>query len=134
VEDTEMQTVQVQAPARRTTADTPARWERAIERAFANGVEPLQVAGTGEWVVTSASRVSTVYRTDGRRCECEAALAGDPVCQHRAAVRYVLGWLSTPEAAPSCRFGCGGRGYHVDPDGRAAPERCPCRDGERLVA
>ena len=77
---------------------TPERWQAALERAIEQGVEPLQIAGTGEWVCTSASKLNTVYRTDGVACECEAAFAGDPVCLHRAAVRYVLGTLPEPTA------------------------------------
>src|SRR5690242_11286556 len=73
---------------------TSERWQKALERAIEQGVEPLQIAGTGEWVVTSASKLGTVYRTDGVDCECEAALHGDPCCQHRAALRYILGWLT----------------------------------------
>ena len=131
-----MQTVQVQAPARRrNTADTPLRWEKALARAQAAGLEVFRVADTGEVMVTSASRLDTLHRTDGRACSCEAAVAGDPVCQHRAVARYVLGWsIAAAEPAGRRRRGRGGKGYHVDPDGRSAPEWCPCRDGERIVA
>ena len=87
-----------QAPARTCRAASPERWHVALERAIAQGVEPLQVAGTGEFVVTSATKLGTVYRCDGVRCECEAALlGGDEVCTHRAAVRFVLGTLPEPE-------------------------------------
>ncbi len=89
-----------QTLARRAT--TPERWRAALDRAVDNGIEPLQVAGSGEWVVTSATRTGTVYRTDGVTCECEAALHGDAVCAHRAVVRFVLGWLTDadPESEP----------------------------------
>ena len=116
-----------QTAPRTPRVETPARWRAALERAIAAGIEPLQIAGTGEWVVTSATRLGTVYRTDGTRCECAAAQSGNPICQHRAAVRFVLGWgpLPAPPAAV-CR-GCAGRGFVADPDGRQAPERCFCR-------
>ena len=82
--------------------ESPARWTAALARAIAAGVEPLQVAGTGEWVVTSATRLMTVYETDGDSCTCEAAAAGDAVCMHRAAVRFVLGRLGLdPDPAPA---------------------------------
>ena len=84
------------APTRQRVAG-PERWAKALERAVAAGVEPLQIAGSGEWVCTSASRLNVVYRTDGVACECEAAFAGDPVCCHRAAVRYALGWWLSPD-------------------------------------
>ena len=81
---------------------TPERWQAALQRAIEQGVEPLQIAGTGEWVVTSATRGDTVYRCDGVGCECAAALlGGDEVCTHRAAVRYVLGTLPEPDRAPA---------------------------------
>jgi len=92
----------VQQTTRR--AESPERWRAALYRAFAAGVEPLQVGHTDRWVVTSATRLATVYETDGVSCGCEAALAGDPICQHRAAVRFVLGRLGLdPEPAPSPR-------------------------------
>ena len=86
-----------QAPTRPRVA-TPARWQAALERAIANGLEVFQVADTGERFVTSASRLDTLHRTDGYACTCEAAVAGDEVCQHRAVVRHLLGWL--PESEP----------------------------------
>jgi len=50
------------------------------------------------------------------------------VCKHAARFYLDLGLLDpeppTP-AAPACRWGCGGAGYHADPDGWSAPERCP---------
>jgi hypothetical protein len=77
------------------------RWQAALDRAIANGLEVFTVADTGERMVTSASKLDTVHRTDGRHCACEAALAGDPVCQHRAVVRYVMGWLPARETVPA---------------------------------
>ncbi len=90
-----------QTLARRAT--TPERWRAALDRAVDNGIEPLQVAGSGEWVVTSATRTGTVYRTDGVTCECEAARHGDEVCIHRAVVRFVLGWLTDDDPDPEPR-------------------------------
>lgn len=118
----------------RQRVESPARWWKALERAIVNGIEPLQIAGTGEWVVTSATKVGTVYRTAGRSCECEAALAGDPVCQHRAVVRFTLGWLTIEDGAPETAAtvdcaGCNGRGWNyfeID-GGRSFPGKEPCR-------
>ena len=42
---------------------------------------------------------NTLHRTDGHACTCEAAVAGDPVCSHRAPLRYALRWLPEPAAA-----------------------------------
>jgi hypothetical protein len=124
---------------------TPERWAKALERAIASGIEPLQIAGTGEWVVTSASKLGTVYRTDGINCECEAAVHGDEVCQHRAVVLFVLGRLSFPEPTASTENlasipcpDCVGKGWNyaeVD-NGRAWPDQIACRrcDGAGRVA
>lgn len=87
----------------RVRHESPQRWQAALQRGLANGLEVFQVNDTGERMVTSASKADTLHRSDGRSCTCEAALAGDPVCQHRAVVRFVLGWLavaSTPEPVP----------------------------------
>jgi hypothetical protein len=65
---------------------SPERWQRAPERALFAGVDAKQLAGTGQWIVSSASRPGLAYQTDGISCGCEAAmLGGDPVCLHRAA-------------------------------------------------
>ena len=94
----------VQMQQRPARTESAARWEKALARALANGLEVFQVADTGERMVTSASQLDTLHRTDGRSCTCAAGLAGDPVCQHRAVVRFVMGWLpeqSPPEGSPS---------------------------------
>ena len=82
--------------------ESAARWEKALARALTAGLEVFTVADTGERMVTSASQLDTLHRTDGTACTCAAGLAGDPVCQHRAVVRFVLGWLPEPSpAAPA---------------------------------
>src|SRR5829696_6432602 len=91
----EMQTRKVQQA-------TPERWRRELERALFAGVEVKQLAGSGELVVSSASRPGIAYRTDSDSCDCEAAmLGGDPVCLHRAAYWYAVGLLELdPEPEP----------------------------------
>src|SRR6476659_9744934 len=77
------------------------RWQRALQRALFAGVDAKQLAGTGEWVVSSASRPGIAYRTDGVVCDCEAAqLGGDPVCLHRAAYWYAQGLLALDGDGP----------------------------------
>src|SRR3954468_17530511 len=94
----------------RPRVDSLERWHKALARAIAQGLEVFVVADTGERMVTSASKLDTLHRTDGRTCTCEAAVAGDPVCQQPAVVRFVLGWLPTPEPQlRPCRQ-CKGRG------------------------
>ncbi len=82
------------SPVVRTKAASPERWQRALQRAQFASVEAKQLAGSGEWIVSSASRPGVAYRTDGISCDCEAAmLGGDPVCLHRAAYLSAQGVL-----------------------------------------
>jgi hypothetical protein len=88
----------VQIQSRRNHPESAERWQKALQRAIANGLEVFMVADTGERMVTSASQLDTLHRTDCRHCTCAAGVAGDPVCQHRAVVRYIMGWLPEPSA------------------------------------
>src|SRR5215204_7146753 len=105
-----------QMQTRKQRQATTERWQRALERALFAGVDAKQLAGSGEWIVSSASRPGLAYRTDGVSCDCEAAmLGGDPVCLHRAAYWYAQGVLELdpePEppasAAPVICFRCRG--------------------------
>jgi hypothetical protein len=106
---------------------TPERWQRALQRALFARVEAKQLAGSGEWIVGSASRPGIAYRTDGVSCDCEAAmLGGDPVCLHRAAYWYAVGVLDPePEppapAAPVSCWQCNGCGQQWYRGGYALP-------------
>src|SRR3954447_22581812 len=94
-----------QMETRKVRQATSGRWQRALQRALFAGVEAKQLAGSGEWIVSSASRPGIAYRTDGVLCDCEAAMpAGDPVCLHRAAYWYAQGVLEQdpePRLRPS---------------------------------
>ena len=91
-----------QMEIRKVRQATPQRWQRALHRALFAGVEAKQLAGSGEWIVSSASRPGIAYRTDGISCDCEAAmLGGDRVWLHRAAYWYAQGMLELdPEPEP----------------------------------
>ncbi len=124
-----------QMQTRRNRQASPERWQRALERALFAGVEAKQLAGSGEWIVSSASRPGIAYRTDGVECDCEAAmLGGDPVCLHRAAYWYAQGVLEldpepdppAPVAPVSC-FACNGCGQQWYRGGFALP--CSACDG-----
>src|SRR5829696_4631203 len=105
-----------QMQSRTSRQATPEHWQRALQRAPFAGVEAKQLAGSGEWIVSSASRPGVAYCTDGFSCDCEVAmLGGDPVCLHRAAYWYAQGVLELdpePEppasAAPVVCFRCRG--------------------------
>ena len=109
----------------RLRGESPERWQTALARAFAVGLEVYRLADTRELVVSSATQFDLLHRTDGERCTCEAARHGDPVCSHRAVARFVRGLLDAP-ASTICPW-CAGAGWVRDPDGRQAPEPCSCR-------
>ena len=108
---------------------TPERWQRALKRALFAGVKAKQLAGSGEWIVSSASRPGIAYQTDGITCDCEAAMLGDdPVCLHRAAYWYAVGVLELdpePEppapASPVSCWQCNGCGQQWYRGGYALP-------------
>jgi hypothetical protein len=91
-----------QMQTRSDRQSTPERWPQALQRALFASVEAQQLAGGGEWIVSSPSRPGIAYRTDGVSCDCEGAmLGGDPDCLHRAAYWYAQGVLELdPEPEP----------------------------------
>lgn len=85
-------------------ADTPQRWQKALERAQSGGLQLRQLMGSGAWIVTSERDDEAAYMVTEFDCECFAAEYGDPVCKHRAMLRHRLGHLRDrrvrlPEAA-----------------------------------
>ncbi len=97
------------AQAVRTTKASPARWQRALRRAFDEGVAVAQVSGSGMWVATSGTKKGTAYQlsvTNGVvwGCDCLAGLNNDPCCKHRAAYWHRQGLLDLdddPEPTPA---------------------------------
>lgn len=109
----------MEATMSRTRQATTERWARALDRALHAGVEILTTQD-GERFATSASHLDLLYRVTPETCECAAGQAGDPVCQHRAALRSIIGNLPVvtvrvdeliPAGAPSCKR-CFGNGEH----------------------
>lgn len=85
-------------------ADTPQRWQKALERAQHGGLQLRQLMGSGAWIVTSERDDEAAYMVTEFDCECFAAEYGDPVCKHRAMLRHRLGHqrdmrVRLPEAA-----------------------------------
>ena len=93
---------------RRPAAPSPARWQRALQRALAEGIQVRQLAGSGGWVATSGTQAGAAYEleitgTIAHGCGCLAGLNGDAVCKHRAAWYFSVGLLDPepdPPAAP----------------------------------
>jgi DnaJ-class molecular chaperone len=95
--------------------NTPARWQSALRRAVAEGVQVRQLAGSGMWVATSANDADMAYEVTPWECECPAGQFGDPVCKHRAVLLATLGRLAaeaeTHASIPRCDV-CNGMGSH----------------------
>jgi hypothetical protein len=105
----------------RTRVENPARWQKAAERAVAEGIQIRQLQSTGQWVATSGSDKSLAYQIEvtgavAHGCDCLAGLNGDSVCKHRAAYNLLVGAIDlTPEPEPP------------------APTICPVCDGNRVI-
>lgn len=108
---------------RRQQTASPARWQAALARAIAEGVQVRQLAGSGAWIATSGQDATVAYQVAvsggvAHGCDCPAGEHGDPVCKHRALWDHLAGLLD-PEPEPPvpaiavmvpCRD-CGGDGY-----------------------
>lgn len=78
---------------------TPDRWQAALRRAIAEGVQVRQLAGSGLWVATSSHDPGVAYEVTPWSCECTAGQFDDPVCKHRAALLHRLGHLALDDAS-----------------------------------
>ncbi len=131
--------VQTQTP-RPVRHATPERWQAALQRALAEGIQVRQLAGSGAWIATSGSDAAAAYLVSGNGCECQAGEHGDPVCKHRAAYWHAIGALDlepepaavatpAPATIASCPS-CGGNGFDPSCQGhriaRGYLVRCPC--------
>jgi uncharacterized Zn finger protein len=95
-----------QMQTRRNRQATPGRWQKAAQRAIAEGVQVFQIDATGQWIATSGSTAHTAYEVAvtgniAHGCTCPAGMNGDPVCKHRARFFLLIGALSLdPEPEP----------------------------------
>lgn len=89
----------VPATAASRRPSTPERWQQALIRARRGGLELRQLVGSGAWVATSERNQEAAYMVTEFECDCFAAEFGDPVCKHRAMLRYRLGHLPMEQAA-----------------------------------
>ncbi|MDP9357354.1 MAG: SWIM zinc finger family protein [Chloroflexota bacterium] len=134
-------------PARRATHE---RWQAALQRALAEGIQVRQLAGSGAWVASSGTDTTAAYLVSANGCECQAGEYGDPICKHRAAYWHALGALDLdPKPAAAARPapatiatcpGCGGNGIdrachgHRIASGYVVHCPCPTCDGAGTVA
>lgn len=105
---------------------TPERWQKALGRAVAEGVQVRQLSNSGAWLATSGTDATKAYELEVVAgivvsCACPAGEFGDPCCKHAAAF-YRLADLLDPEpptpAAPSVRV---------------VPRHCPACAGDGFV-
>ena len=120
---------------RRPRVASPERWQRAAERALAEGIEVRQVNSSGMWVANSGAHSNVAYVLEivagvVRTCSCPAGEFGDPCCKH-AARYYLDAGLLDPEPEPpapalaQCGY-CSGRGWEtvVGRSGASDSTRC----------
>jgi hypothetical protein len=127
----------VQMQQQRTRTATLERWQRAAQRALAEGISVRQVNASGMWVANSgthANVASYVLEITGslvHSCSCPAGTFGDPCCKHAARFYLDAGLLDLddpePEppapAAPVVCFRC-----------RGAAAGCPVCSGARIAS
>ncbi len=117
---------------------THERWQAALQRALAEGLQVRQLAGSGTWIATSGTDAAAAYLVSANGCECQAGEFGDPVCKHWAMLWHALGLLDLepdassvvePEMVTTCPA-CGGTGFHATCRGHwiagGYVVHCPC--------
>ena len=97
--------VQVQAQSHSNRAPSPERWQKAAERALAEGIEVRQVNASGMWVANSGSQANIAYLLEitgslVRSCSCPAGTFGDPCCKHAARYYLNVGLLEIDDPEP----------------------------------
>ena len=81
-------------------ATAPGPWERALARAIAEGIDPLEVAGMdGVFFCESGTEPGRGYLASADSCTCKAGDRG-MACKHVAAVRACLGLPVAPDPEP----------------------------------
>ena len=131
---------QVQVPSRTTRQASPERWQKAAQRAIAEGISVRQVNTSGMWVANSGTQANVAYLLEitgnlVQSCSCPAGSYGDPCCKHAA--RYYLDAgvleLDDPEPDPpalgatiSCWNCSGGGVVYVRECERAGWPHPPC--------
>lgn len=81
---------------------SPARWQKAVQRAIDEDVRVSQVNANGMWVANSGTQPGVSYLleiTNGivRSCSCPAGQFGDPCCKHAARAYLDMGILDGPD-------------------------------------
>lgn len=125
--------VSASAP-RRKRVEFADRWQAALTRALAEGLDVLIEPISGAAFVESASKPGTLYVVSAESCSCLAGQHGIP-CKHRACFLAQSGALPLPDpiatnetrATIDCPD-CAGRGwwYAEAMGGRVFPDKVAC--------
>ena len=97
--------VQAQVQSRRNGQASPERWQRAAERALAEGIDVRQVNASGMWVANSGSQANVAHLLEitgtlVQSCSCPAGIFGDPCCKHAARFYLDMGLLAIDDPEP----------------------------------
>src|ERR671921_281035 len=99
------QAAQVSPVVCRQRQATPERWQKAAERAIAEGISVRQVIASGMWVATSGTHANVAYVLEitgnlVQSCSCPAGTFGDPCCKHAARYYLDAGLLEIDDPEP----------------------------------
>jgi hypothetical protein len=104
-EEVMAQAAAVSPVGRKQRQASPERWQRAAERAVAEGIEVRQVNASGMWVATSGTHANVAYVLEitgslVQSCSCPAGTFGDPCCKHAARYYLDAGLLDLDDPEP----------------------------------
>src|ERR687896_474202 len=93
------------SPVSRNRQASPERWQKAAERALAEGISVRQVNASGMWVANSGTHANVAYvleitGTLVQSCSCPAGTFGDPCCKHAARYYLSIGVLDVDDPEP----------------------------------
>jgi hypothetical protein len=96
---------QVAPQVRTNRTASPERWQKAAERALAEGIEVRQVNASGMWVANSGSQANVAYLLEitgslVQSCSCPAGSFGDLCCKHAARFYLDAGLLELEDLEP----------------------------------
>src|SRR4051812_47595182 len=99
------QVAQVSPVVHKVRQATLERWQKAAERAVAEGISVRQVNASGMWVASSGTHANVAYvleitGTLVQSCSCPAGTFGDPVCKHAARFYLDAGLLELDDPEP----------------------------------
>jgi hypothetical protein len=113
------------SPVGRQRQASPERWQKAAQRALAEGIEVRQINASGMWVASSGTHANVAYVLEigqgiVKSCSCPAGTFGDPCCKHAARYYLDAGMLELEDPEP-------------DPPALGASLDCPACHGCAVI-